>query len=84
MLLIGKNLLGGLLVLSGIAMLVLPGQGLLTIAMGLLLMDFPGKHRLERRIVRTRPVLRSINWLRRKAHKNPLKIDDQTGSSSSN
>ncbi len=35
----GKNLLGGLLVLAGLAMLVLPGQGLLTILLGLLLLD---------------------------------------------
>lgn len=44
--LILRNLLGGLLVLGGLAMLVLPGQGLLTLAAGLLLMSFPGKRAL--------------------------------------
>ena len=42
----GKNILGWMLVLTGIAMLVLPGQGLLTLVMGLLLVDFPGNPHL--------------------------------------
>jgi hypothetical protein len=54
-------------------MLVLPGQGILTIATGLLLMDYPGKFRLERRIVATPMVLKGLNWLRAKANQPPLK-----------
>ncbi|MEO9595697.1 PGPGW domain-containing protein [Rhodopirellula bahusiensis] len=73
--LIIKNLLGASLVLAGIAMLVLPGQGLLTVAIGILLLDFPGKHRLEARVIRIRPVRKSINWLREKANAPPLVID---------
>ena len=49
---IGKNLLGVFFVLIGIAMLVLPGQGILTIIAGMMLLDFPGRHRtrlLDRR-----------------------------------
>ncbi len=41
--LILKNVGGGALVISGIALLALPGQGLLTILVGLALMNFPGK-----------------------------------------
>jgi hypothetical protein len=67
-----KNLAGVSLVLAGIAMIFLPGQGLLTIAIGVLLMDFPGKHNLEGKIIRIGPVLRSINWLRNKANVPPL------------
>jgi len=59
-----KNLLGWILIIAGIAMLVLPGQGLLTIVMGLLLINFPGKRRFERSLVRSPRVLRSINWFR--------------------
>lgn len=66
--LIIKNLAGVSFILAGIAMLVLPGQGLLTIAIGVLLMDFPGKHNLENKLIRMGPVLRSINWLRDKAN----------------
>ena len=42
-LLIGKNFLGYVFVVAGIIMLVLPGQGILTILAGILLLDFPGK-----------------------------------------
>jgi hypothetical protein len=61
-----KNLVGAVLVLLGVAMLVLPGQGVLTILFGVMLLDFPGKFRLERAIVAQRPVYRAIGWLRRK------------------
>ena len=67
-----KNLLGLVLVMLGIAMLVLPGQGLLTIIIGLILMDFPGKYRLERWAITRPAVLQSINWIRVKAGKPEL------------
>lgn len=67
-----RNLLGWLFVLAGLLMLVLPGQGLLTILMGLILCDFPGKYRLERRLVAAPGVFRAINWLRRRAGHPPL------------
>jgi hypothetical protein len=71
-LLVGKNALGYVFIVAGIAMLVLPGQGILTIAIGIMLLDFPGKYRLERWLIVRRPVLRSINWLRRRAKQPPL------------
>lgn len=71
-LLIGKNLLGVVLLVAGLLMLFVPGQGLLTIAVGLVLTDFPGKFRLERWIVRRPSVWRSINWLRRRAGRAPM------------
>lgn len=67
-----KNLLAYCVIAAGILMLFLPGQGVLTIIAGLLLVDFPGKHRLIRWTL-TRPrVLRSVNWLRTRAHRAPL------------
>lgn len=71
---VGKNLLGLLLFLAGVAMLVLPGQGLLTIVVGLILVDFPGKRKLERRIITWAPVLKAVNALRRRAHRPPLQF----------
>jgi hypothetical protein len=71
-LLMGKNLLGYVMIVAGIAMLVLPGQGLLTMLLGMILVDLPGKYRFERWIVLRPPVFRSINWLRRRAGKAPL------------
>ena len=74
--LLGKNLLGAVLVLAGVSMLVLPGQGILTILIGITLMGFPGKYRLERWIVQRRWVLKPINALRRKLGAAPLEFGE--------
>jgi hypothetical protein len=71
-----KNALGIVLVVAGLVMLIVPGQGLLTIAVGLMLIDFPGKYRLERWLATRRPVWRSINWLRKRAGRAPLSRPD--------
>lgn len=69
-----KNLLGGVFILGGIAMLVLPGQGILTILLGVSLIDFPGKFTLERKLIRRRAVHASINWIRGKGGKGPIEL----------
>ena len=46
-----KNLIGYTLILGGLLMLVLPGQGLFTILMGLVLSNYPGKYNIERRFI---------------------------------
>jgi len=71
---IAKNMVGTLFVLAGIAMLVLPGQGILTLLIGLTLIDFPHKQDLELLIVRQEPVLWLINRIRIKAGRKPLVI----------
>ena len=73
LLLIGKNFLGVCLIAGGLLMLVLPGQGLITIITGLLLIDYPGKFQLEQKIVSMPSVLRTLNWIRIKAKKPLLK-----------
>ncbi len=72
--LVVKNLLGAALLVAGLAMLFLPGQGILTILVALSLLDFPGKRGLELRILKNPTVLRSVNWLRRRAGKDPLQF----------
>lgn len=67
-----KNLLGFIIVLAGVAMLVLPGQGLITILIGLVVMDFPGKYALERWLVTRPSVYRGLNWLRLKMGREPM------------
>ena len=67
-----KNLLGALLVVLGLVMLVTPGQGLLTLLAGLLLMNFPGKYRLECWVVLRPGVLRALNWLRGRGGQPPF------------
>ncbi len=71
---VAKNLFGALFVLLGIAMLVLPGQGILTIVVGLMLLDFPGKYAVELWILRRDSVRRAINWIREKAGRPPLDV----------
>lgn len=71
---VAKNLLGVLFVALGILMLVLPGQGLLTLFVGLLLVDFPGKRRVVHRVVAAPRVLGIVNALRRRWNRPPLRI----------
>ena len=72
--LVFRNLVGYSLILGGIIMLVLPGQGLFTIIIGLMLSNYPGKYSLEKRFIAIPTILKSINWLRKKSNKPPLKI----------
>jgi hypothetical protein len=72
-----KNLFGGALVLAGVVMLFTPGQGVLTILVGLLFIDFPGKFAAERRLITLTPVFRAANWIRAKAGRIPLKLPEE-------
>jgi hypothetical protein len=69
-----KNILGYALIIGGILMLVLPGQGLFTIMIGLMLSNYPGKYFIEKRFIAIPSVLKTINWLRKKSDKPPLEI----------
>jgi len=74
---IGKNLLGVVLVALGILLSVpgVPGQGVLTILLGIMLLDFPGRRRFERWIVSWPKVFNGINKLRHRFDKPPLVLD---------
>ncbi len=67
-----RNVVGLFFVAIGIIQLFTPGQGVLCILIGLSLMVFPGKRRLEGRLVGNRYVLRPVNAIRRRAGKPPL------------
>ncbi len=67
-----KNIVGLILILMGIVMLIIPGQGFLTITIGLMLTDFPGKYRLERWLASRKKIMTAMNMLRERAGKNPL------------
>ena len=69
-----KNLVGYTLIVGGILMLVLPGQGLFTIFVGLMLSNYPGKFYIERKFIAIPSVLRAINWLRKKSNTPSIKI----------
>lgn len=71
---LAKQVLGVVLIIMGLIMLVTPGQGLLTILIGVTLLDFEGKYELERRLLSRPSVLRAINWLRARAGRAPLEL----------
>lgn len=74
---IAKNVLGVFLILLGIVLSLpgVPGQGILTILLGLIMVDIPGKRPLEARIVQRPTVLNAINKLRSRYDKPPLVMD---------
>ena len=74
---IAKNLLGVLLIMLGIFLSVpgMLGQGLLTIFIGIMLLNFPRKRRLEQRLVSRPKVFGAINWIRNRFGKPPLLLD---------
>ena len=70
-----KILIGIGLLVCGIIMLVLPGQGLITMLIGLSLIPFPGKNKLEDNLLSRQSVRSSLNWIRAKAKKEPFIFD---------
>ena len=69
-----KNIVGIVFLLAGFAMLFLPGQGVLTMLIGISLMDFPKKRELEAKMVGQPTVLGVINSMRQKFGKPPLTL----------
>lgn len=74
-LLIAKNVFGAVLLVGGFIMLFVPGQGLLTIALGMVLLDYPGKFQLEQRLAANEKILNGLNWFRARAKAPPLKVE---------
>lgn len=74
---IAKNIFGVFLVILGIILSLpgVPGQGVLTILLGLIMLDIPGKRPLEARIIKRPTILAAINNLRAKYDKPPLLLD---------
>ena len=74
---IGKNVLGLLLVALGIVLSLpgVPGQGILTILLGIMLLDFPGRRKLEHWLVSRPKIFATINKLRHRFSKPALVLD---------
>jgi hypothetical protein len=74
---VGKNIGGILLVALGVVLSLpgVPGQGLLTVLLGIMLLDFPGRHRLEQKLLSKPSILNSINKLRDRFGKKPLELN---------
>ena len=67
-----KNLLGILFLAMGLLMLFTPGQGLLTMVLGLVFLSFPGKRKLFRRVLSMNRIQRALNWFRKRTGKPPF------------
>ena len=72
---IGKNILGLVLLAGGVLMLFLPGQGLLTLFMGMVLIDYPKKKLIERRLIKIGFILKGLNWVRIKGGHSSLGLN---------
>jgi len=69
-----KNAVGAIFLFAGFLMLFLPGQGILTMLIGVSMLDFPGKRKLEAKMIGQPAVLHAINGMRQKFGKPPLVI----------
>lgn len=61
-----RNLAAFVLLVAGILMLVLPGQGILTVFIAVVVSDVPGKFYVERWLVSKPSVMKTLNWIRRR------------------
>jgi len=71
-----KNVVGAIFLFAGFLMLFLPGQGILTMLIGVSMLDFPGKRKLEAKMIGQPTVLNAINGMREKFGKPPLIVAD--------
>lgn len=72
---VARNIGGLLLAVVGLLLLILPGQGILTLIAALLLMDVPTKRRHLRALVKRPGIRRALNWLRGRFGKEPFVWD---------
>ena len=74
-----RNFIGFSLFMAGVAMLVLPRQGIITILIGILIMDFPRKHKVVDYLVCRPKVIQLLNWIRKKEKKPPFDFVSKGG-----
>ena len=75
-----RNLSAVVLLIAGIAMIVLPGPGIISIIVAIALADFPGKRRVERTFIRAWIVRTPLNSMRNKYGAPPIIIPETDGS----
>jgi hypothetical protein len=71
-----QNVCGAVFLIAGFIMLFTPGPGILSVLVGIILCDFPGKRRVERKIVARPRVLSMINRIRARYNRPLLILDD--------
>ena len=71
-----KNVCGAVFLIAGFIMIFTPGPGILSTLVGVILCDFPGKRRIERKIIARPRVLSMINRIRTRYNRPVLMLDD--------
>jgi len=72
-----KNLFGIAIFALGMLMLVGPGPGIVVLALGVSLLDVPGKRSLERQLLRRPGVLHMLNDVRTRLRRAPFVLDPE-------
>ena len=70
-----KNIIGYIFIAIGLLALVLPGQGILMILIGLMMSDYPKKFNLEKKIIKINTVRKGVNWIRIKSNVEKIKLN---------
>jgi hypothetical protein len=73
-----KNVIGAVFLFAGFLMLFLPGQGVLTMLIGVSMLDFPGKRKLEAKLISQPAVLSVVNSMRKRRGKPPFVLAPET------
>lgn len=73
-----KNVIGTVFLFAGFLMLFLPGQGVLTMLIGVSMLDFPGKRKLEAKLISQPAVLSVVNSMRKRRGKPPFVLAPET------
>ena len=74
-----RNSLAIVLLIVGLLMLVLPGQGLLMILIALGVSTSRHKYSFERSIIRRKAVFKTVNWIRKRFQRSPIIYPDESG-----
>ena len=69
-----KNVVGVIALIAGLVMLITPGQGIVAILVGIMLCDFPGKRKLERKLIARPMVLKTLNKIRSRFNRPPIEL----------
>ncbi len=69
-----KNVIGVIALIAGLVMLLTPGQGTAAILVGVILCDFPGKQKLERKLIARPLVLNTLNKIRSRFNRPPIEL----------
>ncbi len=73
-----RNSLAVVLLIVGLLMLVLPGQGLLMILIALGVSTSRHKYSFERSIISRKTVFKTVNWIRKRFQRSPIIYPDES------